>query len=81
LNIRQAAPVVACLKGSSTGQTLHNFVPATSPVRPLVESGHRREIITDREFRLCSKRFGGVATVPRSIAAPQQRWRDFRIAQ
>jgi hypothetical protein len=37
--------------------------------------------IADREFRLCSNRFGGVAPAPRPIAAPQQRWRDFRIAQ
>jgi hypothetical protein len=37
--------------------------------------------IADREFRLCSKRFGGAAAAPRPVAAPQQRWRDFRIAQ
>jgi hypothetical protein len=33
------------------------------------------------KFRLASKRFRDFATAPRPIAALQQRWRDFRIAQ
>jgi hypothetical protein len=67
---------------------------AQVPGRPCITSCQRSRLfdlwsnpcigankIADREFRLCCKRFGRVATVPRSIAAPQQRWRDFRMAQ